>query len=144
MNNILFKKLEGEYSTFFQILPKDWQESLEKIFIEEEAIIYVFIENDLIVAGGILFKNYNDDMSNFKEESKLYLKVNYLYIGYLYVVETFRGKSLGSSWINYIKKAYPETKFWLTIEEENLEAFYLQNGFNKVCTRNTESLFLSK
>jgi GNAT superfamily N-acetyltransferase len=144
MDNMLFKKLEGKYTTFFQILPKDWQVSLEEIFNEEEAVIYVLIENDLIVAGGILFKSYNDDMSNFKEESKLYLKANYLYIGYLFVLETYRGKHLGSKWIELVKAVYPKTKFWLTIENEVLEGFYLQNGFNKICMHNTESLFLTE
>ena len=129
--SIKFQKHTNNSQEFFQILPLDWQEALHMVWDKAKATseIYVIKEEDEIIAGGILFKQYTQDMALLKKTAKQLLASNCYYIGYLWVNETHRGKDLGTFWLNSIKNAYPKNNFWLTIEEENLQKFYIKNGF---------------
>lgn len=132
--DITFQKHSGNPEEFFQILPLDWQEALAVVWNKAKASseIYVIENEGEIIAGGIVFKQYTQDMVLFKKEAQKLLAANSYYIGYLWVKETHRGKDLGTFWLNAIKGTYPKTNFWLTIEEENLQRFYTKNGFKGV------------
>tara|TARA_R110000868_G_scaffold176007_1_gene413303 strand:- start:266 stop:712 length:447 start_codon:yes stop_codon:yes gene_type:complete len=130
--SIKFQKHTGNPNDFMQILPLDWQEALQMVWDDAKATseIYVIKEDGNIIAGGILFKQYTLEMALFKQEAEALLAKHSYYIGYLWVNETHRGRDLGTLWLDSVKSSYPNTKFWLTIEEENLKNFYLKNDFH--------------
>ncbi len=129
-----FEKYQGDPNNFFNILPKDWQAELLPIWSKHstDAAIFVLMEQGKIIAGGIVFQAFTEEMNSFKEEALLFLKLGYAYIGYLWVIETRRGENLGSLWLDSLKEYDPKGNFWLTIEEERLKKFYLKNGFQFV------------
>lgn len=126
-----FEQHKGDPSVFFEMLPEDWQKAIHPIWkiYSANADIYVLLKEDMIIAGGIVFKEYTDDMAYFKKEAISLLNSGALYIGYLYVVETERGKDVGSLWLKSIKNHFRYRKLWLTIEDTGLLKFYIKNDF---------------
>lgn len=126
-----FKKYKSNPFDFFNLLPEDWREVLLPIWEKHHlaAEVYVLLNENKIVAGGIVFKEYTEDMVCFKEDAISLLNSGSLYIGYVYVIEAERGKDLGSRWLKSIKNEFSNTNFWLTIEEEGLKGFYKKNNF---------------
>lgn len=124
----------NDYLQFFKILPQDWQEGIVPFWEIYKATTkgYLLIENNQIIAGGLVFSICPPDMIYAEEEANTWLKKGYLYVGFIYVIEKRRQQNLGSIWIDNIKKAYPKQKFWLTIEDLNLDAFYIKNGFKRI------------
>lgn len=116
---------------FFEILPIDWKESILPYWddLKSSTACYVILEKNKIIAGGLLFTVCTPDMLYAKVEAENWLKKGYKYLGFIYVVENRRHESLGSLWLNSLKEFLPEQKFWLTIEDKNLDTFYLKNGF---------------
>jgi len=92
------------------------------------------IENNRIIAGGLVFSKCPPDMLFYEKEAKKWFDLNYLYLGFIFVEETQRNRHLGSLWLDKIKEKFPENGFWLSIEDENLHQFYDKNGFRKVAT----------
>ena len=131
---VTFEKHTDNPLAFFKILPLDWIEALDLVWenAKSSSEIYVIKEDGNIIAGGILFKQYTQDMALFKKEAEELLAVHSYYIGYLWVNETHRGRDLGTLWLDSVKRSYPKAKLWLTIEEENLKKFYLKNNFQVV------------
>ena len=145
-----FEKYTTQSERFFNILPEDWQEIVRPIWLKEHknAEILVLVKDEQISAGGIVFKGLTADMDSFEKEAVAFINSDYYYIGYLWVVESCRGKNLGSLWLNSLKEYYPNTNFWLSIEDDNLKKFYLKNGFHLIKEsddkENKEWLFLFK
>lgn len=132
--HIKFVKLPGNPEAFFNILPADWKKEIAPVWEQyaPEADIYVLIDGDQIVAGGVVAHGMPIDMAHFFHEVSEWVDQSYRYIGYLWVIENRRKQHLGSLWLRELAKHDPKTKYWLTIEEENLGHFYLSNGFHMV------------
>ncbi|WP_308990496.1 GNAT family N-acetyltransferase [Mariniflexile litorale] len=127
-------KLSEEVSGFFKILPEDWQEALLPFLETYKKTIkcYVFIDGNQIIAGGLVFSTCPPDMLYAVEEANSWFQKGYLYLGFIYVLEEKRGQNLGSLWLNELKKIHPKQNYWLTIEDLNLDAFYVKNGFQPI------------
>ncbi len=141
-----FKIYNDKANSFFEILPKDWQEGIVPFWenYKKTTKIYVLEDNKEILAGGLVFSECPPDMDFFKLEAQEWLEKGYLYLGFLWVPKKFRNKSLGTLWLNTLKKLDENQKYWLTIEEDNLRYFYEKNNFEYEKTiqndSNTEQL----
>ncbi|MFG6686426.1 GNAT family N-acetyltransferase [Mariniflexile sp. HNIBRBA6329] len=130
---MIFKRCT-EIADFFKILPEDWQEGIMPFWetYKKTTKCYVLIENNQIMAGGLVFSTCPPDMLYAVEEANSWFRKGYLYLGFIYVLEEKRGRNLGSLWLNELKKMHSKQNYWLTIEDLNLDTFYAKNGFNYV------------
>lgn len=119
---------------FFNILPEDWQESIVPFWPRCKDITRVFTleANGGIAGGGLVFSDTSPDTVIYGAEARHWFCEGYLYIGFLWIAENYRGKQLGSEWLRQLYLHYPGQKFWLAIEEEEIGSFYKKNGFNLV------------
>ena len=134
-DRVEFRVLKNEPDIFFRILPEEWQKTIGPIWedCKDNACIYVLRNAAEIMAGGIVFSGETPNRTQFEiEKGAPYLALGYYYIGYLFVDSNYRNQSMGSKWLEAIKKKYPDRSFWLTIEEEGLRFFYEKNGFKCV------------
>jgi diamine N-acetyltransferase len=124
----------NDFSEFFKILPKDWQENLIPFWETHKQTTqgYLLVENNQIISGGLVFSKCPPDLLYIEDEANKWFKNGYLYLGFIYVIEARRQQNLGSIWLESLKKMFPNQKFWLTIEDLNLNAFYVKNGFETV------------
>lgn len=130
-----FEVLKDNSRSFFEILPREWQDAIEPIWEDyrKEAHIFVFRNEGEIIAGGIVFMGAPPNRTDFEiEKGEQYIKKGYHYIGFLYVVPHHRNEALGSKWLQALKNKFPEQAYWLTTEEEGLDRFYIKNGFERV------------
>lgn len=127
---------------FFALLPEDWSCEIEKIWTEYRTAskIYMVNADEKAIAGGIVFSTCSPDMLYNKSEADKWFLDGYLYIGFLWVHEAFRGKKIGTFWLNSLKSEFSLQKYWLTIEEEGLMHFYIKNGFRCVKQLQHENL----
>ena len=134
--NTELKETGKNPDAFFSILPDEWKEDLVPAWsdISQDCSIYTLENENVIIAGGILFSTCPPDLQYFRENAEKWFKSGYLYIGYLWVIPEYRGKSFGSLWIEKLKSVLPKQKFWLVIEDEKLQYFYKQNGFKTAGT----------
>ena len=144
-----FKNYTSKADLFFNMLPKDWQESIVPFWdnLKQTTQVFVLVEQDIIVAGGMVFSKCPPDMMYYEKEANKWFKMGYLYLGFIYVDETKRNRNLGSLWLDSVKKEYSKNGFWLAIEDENLHKFYIRNGFEKTATvknsdLNEESIYI--
>ncbi|MFH4963960.1 GNAT family N-acetyltransferase [Gaetbulibacter sp. M235] len=121
---------------FFKILPFDWQESILPHWetIKETTKGYLLVENQEIIAGGLVFYKCPPDMLYAVDEANKWIKKGYLYLGFIYVIEERRHQNLGSVWLSNLKQMFPNQKYWLTIEDLKLDTFYKKNEFKKIKT----------
>ncbi|SHJ58983.1 Acetyltransferase (GNAT) domain-containing protein [Arenibacter nanhaiticus] len=130
-----FISLESDAKEYFKMLPLDWQAIIVPVWntYKTNANIYVLTDQGAIVAGGIVFEQDPPNMTDFElTEGKKYRDVSFQYIGFLYVDPNRRNQALGTQWLNALKARQPKQSYWLTIEEEGLQAFYEKNGFQVV------------
>ena len=130
-----FKEIK-DYSIFFNMLPLDWQESILPFWdvYKNSTKCYVLLDDEKLLAGGLVFSKCPPDMLYAKEEANVWFDKGYLYLGFIYVLEEKRGQNLGSLWLSHLKNKFPKQKYWLTIEDEALHGFYTKNDFLKVKT----------
>ena len=123
-------------SLFFDMLPKDWQEYIVPFWesLKTTSQLFVLVENNNVVAGGLVFSKCPPDMMYYEKEANNWFKKGYLYLGYIFVDETQRNRKLGSLWLDKIKETFPKSGLWLSIEDVNLHKFYIKNGFRKTAT----------
>lgn len=128
----IFKQSNNQ--DFFQLLPTDWKNSILPFWDNyvDNSSIYLLFDNDKIIAGGIVFHTCSPDMMYNELEAKKWFDNDYLYLGFIWVVEEYRNKKIGSKWLQALMKKFPTQKFWLTIDEENLAFFYIKNGFKLI------------
>ena len=145
------KNYTAKAHLFFDTLPNDWQEVIVPYWDDLKAStqIYVLIEDDSIVAGGMVFSKCPPDMMYYEKKASKLFEQGYLYLGFIFVDPSKRNRNLGSLWLEKIKEKFPHNGFWLAIEDENLDKFYRRNGFEKVATiKNShleeESIYLFK
>lgn len=130
----LFKETTDNPQFFFDILPEDWKEGIVPYWsqYEHSARIFALATTSEAVGGGIIFSTISPDTQSYKEEAQSWFNAGFLYIGFLFISEQYRGKHLGTKWLNEIFAMFPEQKFWLSIEEKSLCNFYQRNGFSMV------------
>ena len=123
--------LDSNPQDFFDILPLEWKEEIEDSwpFYESFTNLYTILSENTIIAGGLVFAACPKDMEKHQEVAENWFSKGYLYIGFLFVHESFRNYKLGSTWLKELKNRYPDQNYWLTVEEEGLIYFYQKNGF---------------
>jgi diamine N-acetyltransferase len=129
-----FNDTTAQPERFFDILPADWQEEIVPFWpaYRQTARIYTLETEPEILGGGIVFASVSPDTKWYEQEAQSWFDKKYLYIGFLWIAEKHRGKSLGSKWLSELRKLFPRQKFWLSIEEAGLMDFYKKNGFRIV------------
>lgn len=127
-------KITEDCASFFNILPQVWQDSIVPFWkdYKETTKCYLLFDGNEIVAGGLVFSKCSIDMLYCENEANKWFVNGYLYIGFIYVIEARRQQNLGSIWLDSLKKVHPNQKYWLTIEDSKLDAFYVKNGFKRV------------
>jgi len=137
-----FKNYTAKAHVFFEMLPSDWKDNIVPFWddLKSTTQLFVLIENKTMIAGGLVFSKCPPDLMYYEKKANKWFEKGYLYLGFIFVDERQRNRSLGSLWLENIKKQYPKTGFWLAIEDENLHKFYYKNGFEKVETiKNNDS-----
>ncbi len=126
-------KVCTDTSEFFKILPKDWQDGIVPFWerYKETTKCYVLLDNNQIIAGGLVFSTCPPDMLYAEAESNTWLHKGYQYLGFIFVIEERRQQNLGSLWLSELKAMHPKQSYWLTIEDLKLDAFYVKNGFQR-------------
>lgn len=144
---MIFEQLQ-QAGPFFELLPEDWQEGIVPVWdrYSKSADLWVLREQGNIVAGGIVFREMPPDLYCFVNQARELLESGSWYLGFIWVIPEQRGRGLGSLWLKELRKQYPDRRFWLTTEEEGLQKFYEQNGFELVGVSEhpREWLFTSK
>ncbi len=132
--SLIFEQASSE--EFFNLLPADWHNSIVPFWKDYKlnSSIYTIHQNNQLIAGGIVFNTCSPDMLYNQIEANNWLEKGYLYIGFIWVKEEYRGQKIGSKWLHFLFNKYPNQKFWLTVEEENLIEFYTKNGFKLIKT----------
>lgn len=126
-----FKKLQSDQHLFLEMLPNDWQKELQPFWtnIKDSSELYVIMENEKIIGGGIVFSEAPPDIFYYKDEAQQWFDSGFLYLGFIWISENKRNMNLGSFWLEELKNNNPNQKFWLLIEDEHLHRFYDRNGF---------------
>ena len=116
---------------FFNILPSDWRIEIEPYWLEYavDCRIYGLSENDVIIAGGIVFTSVSPDTRGYHDVAQKWFQRGYHYMGFIFVQEHRRGEGLGTLWIKKVKALNRNQKYWLAIDEKGLSAFYQRLGF---------------
>lgn len=121
---------------FFQLLPELWKDCLLPYwddYRDATHILGIYKEDELL-GGGLIFTKPAPDTSPYLEYANSLFARGYLYIGFLWINEQHRRKGLGKEWLEGARMLFPENRFWLAIEEEDLKPFYNQNGFSHAKT----------
>ena len=136
---IKFRSLEKDPIQFFNILPQDWQQIIVPNWEEfkDSASIYVFKENEAVIAGGIVFKSGHPNSTDFENKYNYLYDEKYYYIGFLCVIPEKRNQQLASKWLSKVHSLNTNQKYWLTIEEASLQNFYQKNGYKLLAESNT-------
>lgn len=123
--------LSDEPEVFFDLLPTDWLDALHANWSDFKPSTYVFgiKKGQQVIGGGLVFSEHSNETDNYPQVSKYYFSAGFLYIGYLWVAEDFRGQNIGDFWLNSVFNMFPQNPFWLSIEDAGLAKFYLRNGF---------------
>ena len=64
------------FTSFFKILPKDWQEGIVPFWenYKETTKGYLLIDNNQIIAGGLVFSSCPPDMLYDKDEAEKWIE----------------------------------------------------------------------
>lgn len=129
--SIIFKDYTAKTNHFFAVLPKDWQEDIVPFWenYKNTTKIYVLEENNTVIGGGMVFSALSPDLKAVPEIAQKHYKKGGLYLAFIWIAETHRGKGLGTLWLNSLLKQHPTQGFWLTIDDINLKHFYENLGF---------------
>jgi len=129
--SIIFKENTANAEQFFAILPPDWQEGIVPFWenYKNTTKIFVLEENNHIIGGGMVFSTLSPDLKGAPEIAEKYYQKGLLYLAFIWIKETHRGKGLGSFWLKQLKQQSPRQGYWLTIEDLNLSRFYTTLGF---------------
>src|SRR5690606_19187988 len=128
---VQYLDLKQAPETFFNILPKDWQNEIVPYWknYANTATVNILTIKGEILGGGIVFSKVAPDTMIYKEEAENMFKKGFLYLGFLWIKPRYRNKGLASLWLKDIFNKNPDQKYWLSIEDYLLANFYLKNGF---------------
>ena len=127
-----FVELTQTPDRFFNILPEDWSVEIAPVwhqYAPTGSRIFGMIENEEVVAGGIVFTTVSPDTKGYEAIAQRWFDAGYLYIAFLFVSPEARGRGLGSHWVTELRKHMQGQHFWLAIEDANLVKFYEPLGF---------------
>ena len=129
-----FKEITEAPAPFFDLLPPGWQEDIvpQWPFYQATARIFALKKQGEIHCAGIIFSTVSPDTQTYREVAQGWFDRGFLYIGFLFVPEKYRGKHYGTSWLEALEKQFPGQAFWLAIDEFGLKNFYQKNGFQLV------------
>ena len=129
--NINFKDYTIKAEHFFAILPNNWKEDIVPVWesYKNNTHVYVLLENKTIIGGGMVFSTLSPDLKAVPEIAQKYYQKDLLYLAFIWVNETHRGKGVGTLWLNSLLTQNPTQGFWLTIEDLKLKDFYENLGF---------------
>ena len=129
--DFIFKKLLSNPKRFFDILPQDWQDEIVPFWsaYEDSSSIYIIEEKDQIIGGGIVFSTCPPDIEYYSKEAQQWFDKDYLYLGFIFILENKRDQNLGTFWLDELKTLFPKQKYWLLMEDEDLHRFYQKNAF---------------
>jgi GNAT superfamily N-acetyltransferase len=133
-HNYSFRECTDLPDVFFSILPEEWRESIEPFWpaYRDSARIFVLESGEEVLGGGIVFSSVSPDTEVYRAEAQSWFDRGHLYIGFLWIDEKYRGQGLGSRWLTKLKEQFPRQKWWLSIEDFGLAAFYERSGFRGV------------
>lgn len=119
---------------FFSVLPPDWQEGIVPFWTDYQHTAQIFITRtpEETAGGGIVFSTVSPDTMPYKEEAQKWADAGFLYIGFLWFAEKYRGKQMGSSWLQEVINLFPHKPFWLSVDDFKLVPFYERAGFTLI------------
>ncbi len=130
LNQIEFKQHPEVSLAFFDFFPTDWKETLfpqwERLSSTTKAYFLEY-HSEVITVGLVFSKNYPEFSAVEKEAFSCLAPMPYL--GYVFTLPKYRKQGLGRLWFEQLFKHFPEQNYWLSIEDLNLEQFYLNVGF---------------
>jgi GNAT superfamily N-acetyltransferase len=115
---MIFRKLKNP-SDFFKTLPEDWLDELLPGVIKDYQVI----------SGGIVFNQNLPQLSPVEIQAALLFQ-GAPYIGYIYTQPEFRGMGASSFWFHSLFDQCKNQRYWLSIEDLQLSAFYQKFGFS--------------
>ncbi len=128
---LLDKKIED----FVSICNEFWPRSFWTIFKKDQQTIddteiYLIIKEEKVIGGAVL--NTQKLVSTYLDKEKLQRrnqlsKTGYKGCSYFVISSSHRGQGFGSLLINHIQSQ--NSKIWLRALKQNIENFYLKNGF---------------
>lgn len=129
--SIIFKDYTTKAEHFFAILPTDWQEDILPVWknYKNNTKIFVLEENNIVIGGGMVFSTLSPDLQTVPKIAQKHYKNGGLYLAFIWIAETHRGKGFGTLWLNELIKLTPTQNYWLTIDDLKLKAFYENVGF---------------
>mgnify|MGYP002786922435 FL=1 len=136
-----FAELTATPDRFFSFLPDDWSVEIAPLwqgYAQTGSRIFALLENEKIVAGGIVFNTVSPDTQGYASIAQRYFDSGRLYIAFVFVSPAERGKGYGSLWVQKLRKHMPQQPFWLAIEDAALVKFYEPLGFTVIETVNNE------
>ena len=122
---------------FFATLPPDWQGDIVPRWPSYRGAARVFTfegADDEVLGGGIVFDRVSPDTEAYRGVAEAWFAQGHRYVGFLWIAEHQRGRSLGSRWLAALRTLFPEQPFWLSVEDEGLVPFYERNGFRRAGT----------
>lgn len=119
---------------FFRILPDDWQESIVPLWDQyrQHTRVFTLEAEGKVLGGGLVFSTPSPDTLVYEAEALSWFDKGYLYIGFLWIDASCRGKKLGSRWLSSLFQLFPAQRFWLAVDSFDLAHFYQVNGFHLV------------
>ncbi len=129
-----FTDIRTDPGPFWNILPKDWRIEIEPVWTSyaHSSSVYALYTGITLSAGLISFSSVSPDTMCYREYAESWLKRGYKYIGFVYVIESMRGKGLGRELLEKLLQTTPKTAYWLSIEEYQLHTFYEKLSFKLV------------
>lgn len=139
MEGFTFTELKENAQQFFILLPEEWQNEIVPFWVTYQSVskIYAIQNGTSIIGGGIVFHKSPPHFSYFEKEAETWFNNGYYYLGFIWISEKYRNRSLGSFWLNQLKNENPQQRYFLLTEEKHLHHFYLKNGF--VCSKTIQN-----
>jgi len=127
---MIFRKLKNP-SDFFKTLPEDWLDELlpQWPVLKTTSEVYGVIKDNQVISGGIVFNQNLPQLSPVEIQAALLFQ-GAVYIGYIYTQPEFRGIGASSFWFHSLFDQCKNQRYWLSIEDLQLSAFYQKFGFS--------------
>ena len=140
---MIFRKLKNP-SDFFKTLPEDWLDELlpQWPVLKTTSEVYGVIKDYQVISGGIVFNQNLPQLSPVEIQAALLFQgakyklttkgilLTAPYIGYIYTQPEFRGMGASSFWFHSLFDQCKNQRYWLSIEDLQLSAFYQKFGFS--------------
>jgi len=128
---LIFIEDSKNISSFFSILPQDWQEEIVPVWnqYKNTTKVYLLLKEKETVGGGLVFTDVSPDMKSHIDIANYYFDLNLFYLGFIWINEKYRGLGYGIFWLNQLLQENTRQGYWLSIEDKSLQPFYEKVGF---------------